>query len=322
MAKQEITIIVVLALGILGVLGFLSMPANMRMEKTTATVANVLMSGGGPGTGKGQFQSPRDLAVDKEGNIYVLDSRNNRVQKFNQSGVFITAWGKDGEKKGEMHEPCGIDIGPDGNVYIIDTWWNKYKGRVEVYEPTGKFVKELAAEKGMYGPRDLAVDKQGNIYVADTGACKIEKFDKDGKSVATFGKRGKNPGEFDEPFGIKVGPDNNLYICDRKNQRVQVLTTDGKYLSQFKVDGWALEQIAGGCLMEPYLDIDPVRKVIYITDSANHRVLRYSLDGKKKAIVFQDPNTCPVGVAVLASGNIAITDSRGARLISFADTAK
>jgi tripartite motif-containing protein 71 len=319
MQKQEIVIISVLLAGILGILGFMSMPANMRMDRTQTTVANVLMSGGGPGTGKGQFQTPRDISVDNEGNIYVVDSRNHRIQKFSATGSFIMAWGKDGEKKGEMHEPCGMDIGPDGNIYLIDTWWNRYKGRIEVFDPNGKFLRELGTEKGMFGPRDLAVDTDGNIYVADTGGCKIEKFDKNGANVATFGKRGKNSLEFDEPVGIAMGPDNNIYICDRKNFRIQVLSKNGEYLRQFKVDGWSADQISGGCLMEPYLDIDMARKLIYITDSTNHRVLRYDLEGKKKEIVFQDPNTCPIGVVVLSPGSIAITDSRGARLINFAD---
>lgn len=322
MSKQEKIIIISLLAAIFLLLVVIFTPANLRQDKKAMAPANILSTGGGPGEGNGYFQTPRDIAVDSEGNIYIVDSRNHRIQKFNSTGVFLTAWGKMGDKPGQFKEPCGIDIGPDGNIYVADTW----NGRAQVFDSSGKFIREFGKEKGMWGPRDLAVDKDGFVYVCDTGNCIINKFNQNGLYVTTFGKRGGGsvPGEFKEPFGIKQGPDGNLYVIDRKNFRIQVLTTDGKYVRDFKIDGWSEKQIENGCLMEPYFDIDVKRNFIYVTDSTNHRVLRYNLNGKDKKIFLKDERgmnmfSCPLSVAVGFDGRILVTDSGVAKLISFID---
>jgi len=320
MSKQEKIILICLVLGIAIIIFFMFTPSKVRNEGRVSAPANILASGGGPGKGNGQFQTPRDLAIDSEGNIYIVDSRNHRIQKFNSTGMYLTEWGKEGSGKGEFKEPCGIDIGPDGNVYVADTW----NGRVEVFTPSGKFIREFGKERGMWGPRDLTVDKDGFVYVCDTGHGKIEKFDKSGAYIKTIGEKGKGKGEFNEPFGIKVGPDDNLYVADRKNFRIQILTKEGQYIDQFKVDGWAEEQIKNGCLMEPYFDIDKKRGLIYITDSPNFRVLRYNLKGKNLKIFFKDEKGmnmfgCPLSVACKGDGKILVTDAGLQKLITFID---
>jgi len=325
MSKEEKFIIIGLLLGILIVLGIMFESTGGKRQQPSAP-ANVLSSGGSTGTGMGQFKMPRDVAVDKDGNIYIVDSLNNRIQKFNSAGVFVLAFGKPGDKEGELKEPCGIAIGPDGNIYVADTW--NTKSRVQVFNDAGGFVRMFGAEQGMWGPRALTLDKDGNVYVSDTGNCKIVKFDKTGKYVASFGKKGEGALEFQEPFGLAVGPDNNLYVLDRKNFRVQVLSLDGKYLREFKVDGWTKEQFnKDGTAMEPYIAINQAKGWAYITDSTNHRVLRYTLDGKKKKIFAQDKAGlnmfgCPLGIAVGEDGKIYVTDSSYSKLITFTDEEK
>jgi len=59
--------------------------------------------------------------VDLSGNIYVADTGNNRIQKFDTNGKFITDWGFPGSGRGEFAYPFGIAVGPSGNVYVADT---------------------------------------------------------------------------------------------------------------------------------------------------------------------------------------------------------
>src|SRR5512138_2643530 len=119
MSKQEKIIIIALILGIFVVIFMMSTPAKMRNERqVSAQPQNILDTGGGPGADRGFFATPKDIAVDKEGNIYVVDTKNNRIQKFNAAGNFILAFGKEGDGPGDFKEPCGIDIGPTGNVYV------------------------------------------------------------------------------------------------------------------------------------------------------------------------------------------------------------
>jgi tripartite motif-containing protein 71 len=322
MSKQEKIIIIALFAGILVVVGMMSTPAKMRNERQVSSQPqNILDTGGAPGADRGFFATPKDIAADAEGNIYVVDTKNNRIQKFNSAGNFILAFGKEGDGPGDFKDPCGIDIGPTGNVYVADTW----NGRVEVFSNTGSFLLEVGKDRGMWGPRDVGVDKEGNIYVCDTGFGRIEKFDEKGRYLTSIGKKGggKGPAEFIEPFSIKQGPDGNMYVLDRKNYRVQVLSTSGRFVREWKVKGWADEQVVNGCLMEPYLEIDSKKKRVYVSDSTNHRVLRYDLNGGNYKALDTDVKAaklmCPVGVAVLPGGQILAVDHSLGKIVTLED---
>jgi len=74
---------------------------------------------GSYGTGNGQFKYLYGVAVDSSGNIYVVDTYNNRIQQFNSSGTFITKWGSNGTGDGQFSTPRGI--ASSVNVYVADT---------------------------------------------------------------------------------------------------------------------------------------------------------------------------------------------------------
>lgn len=75
---------------------------------------------GSDGSGEGQFDLPTAVAVDGDGNVYVADQRNHRVQKFNSSGVFLDEWGSSGSGTGEFNQPHDVAVDGDGNVYVAD----------------------------------------------------------------------------------------------------------------------------------------------------------------------------------------------------------
>ncbi|MCX7698911.1 MAG: hypothetical protein N2114_05545, partial [Candidatus Goldbacteria bacterium] len=94
MSKQEKIIILSLLILIMITIGIMFTPANVRNERqVSAEPQNIFETGGAPGSDKGFFNTPKDMAVDKEGNIYIVDSKNHRIQKFNAAGNFILAWG-------------------------------------------------------------------------------------------------------------------------------------------------------------------------------------------------------------------------------------
>src|SRR5438876_663229 len=88
---------------------------------------------GSQGTGNGQFKNPSYVAVDSSGNVYVADSGNNRIQKFNSDGTFITKWGSTGTADGQFRGPDGFAIDSSGNVYVADYGNN----RIQVFAPKG-----------------------------------------------------------------------------------------------------------------------------------------------------------------------------------------
>jgi DNA-binding beta-propeller fold protein YncE len=87
---------------------------------------------GTPGTGDGQFTRPGDIAVDSEGNTYVTDQGNSRVQKFDSEGNFMTKWGSKGSDEGQFIDPLGIVLDTSGNVYVVDAG----NSRVQVFAPS------------------------------------------------------------------------------------------------------------------------------------------------------------------------------------------
>jgi hypothetical protein len=71
------------------------------------------------------FNYPSDIAMDASGNIYVLDSANNRIQKFDQEGKYLATFGRKGQGPGEFYNPDSIDIDANGFFYVMDTYQNR-----------------------------------------------------------------------------------------------------------------------------------------------------------------------------------------------------
>ena len=76
---------------------------------------------GGQGSGNGQFQYPNGSAVDKNGNVYVVDQANSRIEKFTSNGSYLSQWGSTGSGNGQFLAPTGIAVDTLGNVYVTDT---------------------------------------------------------------------------------------------------------------------------------------------------------------------------------------------------------
>ncbi|NJN71212.1 MAG: hypothetical protein HC801_13725 [Nitrospira sp.] len=95
--------------------------------------------GGEPGSQEGQFYYPRGLAIGPDDVVYVADSGNNRVQKFDLEGNVQKAWGKfgfawRGADMGRFDVPWGITTDQDGNVYVSDT----SNARIQKFQADGQ----------------------------------------------------------------------------------------------------------------------------------------------------------------------------------------
>jgi DNA-binding beta-propeller fold protein YncE len=185
---------------------------------------------------------PRALTFGPDGSLYIVDSKNNRIEKRNAQGQMILHIGKLGSGDGELREPCGIAVGPDGMIYVADTFhtldpnFGLPWGRVEKFSSDGMFMGSWGAitvdPKDLFGPRSIAIDSKGNLYLSDTGNSRIIKYSSGGSFLKTWGKRGKGIGEFAEPFGVAVDKDDRVYVADRLNFRIQVFDAEGKSLHQ------------------------------------------------------------------------------------------
>jgi DNA-binding beta-propeller fold protein YncE len=73
------------------------------------------------GTGDGQFNWPSALSIDSNGNVYVADTNNQRIQKFTDKGIFLDKWGSHGNGEGEFYTPFDIAVDSNDDIYVLDT---------------------------------------------------------------------------------------------------------------------------------------------------------------------------------------------------------
>src|SRR5207248_1133300 len=103
-----------------------------------------LAVGGTRGSGQGDLVEPKNVAIAPDGVMYVADSGNHRIEKFDATGKFQLAWGSEGTDDGQFKDgpgggPWGVAVGADGDVYVADTW----NHRVERFDPNGKFKSKF-----------------------------------------------------------------------------------------------------------------------------------------------------------------------------------
>ena len=269
---------------------------------------------------------PRAMAFGPDGGLYIVDSRNNRIEKRNPAGMMEKRIGRLGTKDGELREPCGVAVTKDGFIYVADTFFTLDPqgglpwGRVQKFSAEGVFAggwgKVSVAPNDLFGPRAIAVDSKNFVYLSDTGNHRIVKYDSNGSFVKAWGKLGAANGEFKEPFGLACDSKDRLYVLDRLNFRVQVFDSNGKYLRQFKEDSGDSEQVN----REPYLAIDSKRNWVWISDPTKSRVLRYDLEGgghKVYDTAFEGKLKQPTGLAVReADGMLFVSDGELARIMT------
>jgi len=131
---------------------------------------------GSNGTAEGQFQYPQGIATDSSDNVYVVDSGNNRIQKFSSNGNFITKWGSSGTGDGQFDRPTGIATDSSDNVYVAEFG----NDRIQKFDSSGSFITEWGSEGIVEwqfdDPFNIAIDSINNAYVADTGNNRVEVF--------------------------------------------------------------------------------------------------------------------------------------------------
>ena len=307
-------------------------PYAQGQRQVTAT--KVIGTTGQPGSGTGQLNFPRAVAVDASGTIYVADSGNNRVQVFASDGTFLRGWGStckldtgegcvDGGR-GQFNEPWGIAVGADGSVYVSDTW----NHRIQKFTNDGQFVTswgvfgstggELGQEGLLYGPRAVVVGLDGNISVMDTGNKRVQVFQPDGVFVMQWGGGGVVEGRFDEPVGLAQDATGRWYVADTWNKRIQRFSPVLEYETQWAVNGWGSQSVVN----KPGLAVDLERELVYAVDPENYRVLVWNSEGEFKATWGLYGNdlesfTLPTGIAVGSEGEVFVADGDAHRIMIF-----
>jgi len=132
---------------------------------------------GQSGNGNGQFTIPFAISVAPNGDVYVADLGNDRIQVFDANGVFKLKFGTSGAGDGQMSTPNGVAVDLSGNVYVADTGNN----RIQKFDKDGNFLAKIGTKGNGIGQfsnlHGLAFDNDaGLLYVADTGNHRVQVF--------------------------------------------------------------------------------------------------------------------------------------------------
>jgi DNA-binding beta-propeller fold protein YncE len=133
------------------------------------------ISHGTCGEGNGLFYAPRDITIDTAGNAYVVDSGNNRVQKFGSEGNFLTKWGYWYFGDAQLSDPTGICSDNLGAVYVDATWFE-----IKKFDLSGNLLtmwgSQGSAPGQLSGITDIAASESGAVYVLEGGNRRVSKF--------------------------------------------------------------------------------------------------------------------------------------------------
>jgi len=265
----------------------------------------------------GFFNRPMDVAVDDQGNIFVADTDNHRIQKFDKFCVFKGWRGGFGNTPGKFKSPSGITWNPaDGNLYVVDRYdrvqvfntsdtLDVQPGAFSFYEPitiqagdgSTFFITQtnsalvtkvdnigaILATYTFTSPRGVDTDSSGNIYVTDVVEHKVYKMDSAGAVITSWGGVGSAPGLFNEPFGISVDSNHgNVFVADTKNNRIQVFDLDGKIVNMVG-DGVGMNygqlRFPTGVAISHNGQLAPLFSSLIVADRYNNRVQEFGPPG-------------------------------------------
>ena len=230
--------------------------SNHRIRKvdTAGVISTVAGSGTGGHSGDGgaataaQLNSPRGVALDGAGNLYIADAWNNRIRKVDTAGVITTAAGTgasgdfgDGgaATAAWLRDPQVVALDGAGNLYIACRTNHRIRkvntaGVISTVAGTGMpgFSGDdgAATSAQLSSPEGVAVDWAGNLYIGDASNNRIRKVDTAGviTTVAGTGTAGSSgdggaavAAQLNNPGGVALDALGNLYIADRSNRRIR-----------------------------------------------------------------------------------------------------
>ena len=247
---------------------------------------------GSRGSGNGQFEFPWSLALDSSNNVYVSDLGNQRIQKFDADGNFITLW-----SIGGYNHATGVATDTSNNVYVYHVYAQSSPiSYVEKYTSNGDLIKSWAIPNPP-GPNvndvqtAIAVDSSNNVYASNNDT--IFKFTSDGTLIKSWGSSGKNIGQFNQIVGLATDSLNNVYVTDKYNGRVEKYTSDGDFIKAWNC-----------CNAEPQGIATDKSNNVYVTVYNDGGIFKFTSDGD---FVTSWAAPSAYGVAIDPSGKVYVS---------------
>jgi len=299
------------------------------------------------GSSQLEFRDPEVAAFGPDGNLYIGDTANHRIQVFNSQYQYLRTIGSLGIGGGQFNTITDIAVAADGRIAVVETGNARFQvlandgtslfsrtlfqtgefpyavafdaqgrlcvafgfGRWNVYNTAFEEVGSFNVSGQFVNPRGAAIDTAGRLYIADAQLPRVLVYNSSGQHVQTITKPGNPAGFADD---VTIGPDGRMYIVDATNKTIDVYTTAGAFVTSFGSSGTGPGQFT--TLAGVAVSSDSIVGI----DKGPDRAVRFSIAGSFVAnLGASDNGISPRGLAASPGGNVFVTDIENHRVQVF-----
>lgn len=176
------------------------------------------------GDGPGQFRLPTDVAVHRDGTIFVSEyGGNDRVSRFTPEFEYLGSFGGADAGPARQQRPQCLLLAPGDTLWVADAC----NHRLCEFDLRGRLIRTIGAcgdGPGQFRfPYSIDLLSDGTLVVCEYGNNRVQRVTRDGQSLGAWGRAGRAPGELAYPWALSVGSDDRVYVVDSGNNRVQVI---------------------------------------------------------------------------------------------------
>ena len=173
------------------------------------------MSFGSLGNKPGEFNMPWGVEVDPWGFLWVVDWRNDRIQKFTPEGDFVTEIGTHGSGNGQFKRPSGVTVDLHGDIYVAD----RENHRIQLFDRHGRYVEQFLGNGG--------ISKSGIRYISVHPGPLRQRYEANLEALKLF----------ISPMSVKVTDDFKMLVPDFGNARIQIFQKEAYPLTEEEIRG-------------------------------------------------------------------------------------
>lgn len=258
-----------------------------------------------------QFEGISDIALDQNGNLYVVESTKNQVQKLSSAFEPIAKWGSVGNAQGLFNQPSGIALDKEGNVYIADL----QNHRIQKFSASGEYLAQFGQlgsnDSELNSPAGIVIDKTtGDILVAERKGNRISRFDRNGNFKSKWGEFLR------QPTDISQKNDGTFLVTEADNAKIHHFSNKGILL-----DTWPTK-----CSWPKAIFSDPAGYV-YMADSIAKSILKFEQNGNFIERWYTGDSSSgilsrPVSLTVDSKGMVYVADEENNTIQVFCVTPK
>lgn len=224
----------------------------------------------------GSLSNPQALAIDPEGQVYVADTGNHRIVKFDRLGNVLQSAGGFGWEREQFDRPLDLTVKTGLDLFVAD--YNNE--RIERYDLKLNYISSFYSDNALpsslqFGfPSGVDISRHGEIFIVDDDHNRVLKLDKEGRPDLGFGDFNWGEGQLYLPARVEVSPTDQVYVSDQKANQIVVFDYYGNFVARF----------GGDVLLNPTGLAFAADGKLYAADTGHHQIAVFD---KRRQLIFR-----------------------------------